>query len=327
MEFGKNTYELVATLSTGRTIDLTKAIQDLQWTEQEGELATRVSIKLAQIYTNDGYLSELLALCSRLRIIANGKEVFEGLIWEWDYTSADAQSFSVTGYDNMIYMQKSKDNNHFAKDKKTKTIVSSICKKWEIPLVYKYGSRKHKKLVFRSQTIANQIITTLEEARYKEDIKYFVRYQDGKLVIDYLGTNKDVYVFEAEHVIATEQGRTMDNLITKVKITGKESSSGKIPIKATVKGDTSYGTLQEFVSATSQTIKEAKEEAKKILKDNGKPQETIRMDAPDVPSIRKGDKIKVIAGSLKGYYYVISITHNANDQTMNMGLEVASNDV
>lgn len=319
-----NGYKLIATLSDGRTVDLTNAVQTLEWSDNEGELAQRATIKLSQVYTNEGFLSELLMLCTRLRIIANNKTSFEGLIWEWSYTSTSSQTFDVMGYDNMIYMQKSKDNNYFSKNKTTKTIVSSICKKWDIPLSYKWGSKKHKKIVYRGQTIANQIISTLEETRYKVGKKYVIKFQDGTLIIDYYGTNKDVYVFTGEEVIATEQSRSMDTLVTKVKITGKESSSGKIPIKATVKGNTKYGTIQEFVSSTSTSVKEAKEEARKIIADKGKPKETIRMDAPDVPELRKGDKIKVIAGSLNGYYYVLGITHNANERTMNLSLEVAS---
>lgn len=320
-----NGYKLKATLSDGRTIDLTNAVQSLEWSDNEGELAQCARIKLSQAHTNEGYLSELLVLCTRLKIIANNKEVFDGLIWEWDYTSSNSQAFDIMAYDNMIYMQKSKDNNYFAKNKTTKTIVSSICEKWGIPLTYKWGYTKHKKIVYRAQTIANQIISTLEEARYKVGKKYVIKFQDGALIVDYYGTNKDVYVFTGEVVIATQHGLSLDSLVTKVKITGKEATSGKIPIKATVNGNTKYGTLQEFVSSTSTSVKEATEEAKKIIEDKGKPKETIRMDAPDVPELRKGDKIKVVAGSLNGYYYVLGITHTANDRTMNLSLEVASN--
>lgn len=324
MNIADNVYKLVATLSDGRTIDLTNTIQSLEWGEQEDELAQRATMKLSQVYTNEGFLSEMLPLCTRLKINGNGKDVFDGLVWEWEYTSTDSQTFYIISYDNMIYMQKSKDNNFFAENKSTKTIVSSICSKWGIPLSYKWGSTKHKKTIYRAQTIANQILNTLKDARYKVGKKYCIKFQNGTLVIDYYGTNKDVYVFTETEVSATQQSRSLDTLVTKVHVTGKEEKSGKIPIKATVSGKTEYGTLQEFVSSSSTSVSEAKEEAQKILTDRGKPKEVIRVDAPDVPTIRKGDKIKVVAGSLKGYYYVLGITHNAGERMMSMSLEVAS---
>lgn len=326
MNIADNKYELIATMSDGRKVNLTNAIESLEWTEQQGELAQRASMTLSQTLTSEGLLHSLLPLCTRLQIVANKVVVFEGLVWEWQYTSSNTRTFEVIAYDNMIYMQKSKDNNYFADKKKTKTIISSICSKWEIPLDYRWGEHKHKKTVYRGQTIANQIISTLEDAKYKIDKRYVIKYQDGKLVIDYPGTNKDVYVFSHHegNVMATQQSRTLDNLVTKVLITGKEESSGKVPIKATVDGKTEYGTLQEMVSSTSDSVSEAKEEAQKILKEKGRPKDTIRVDAPDVPTMRKGDKIKVVAGSLNDYYFVVGITHNAKDRVMNLSLEVAS---
>lgn len=322
MNVKENTYKLFATLQDGTIMDLTNAVEKLEWSDPNGELAQRASIKLAQVNTSVGLISSVLSLCVRLQIVANGEEVFEGLIWDWEYTSGSTKEFSVTGYDNMIYMQKSKDNNYFSNNQKTQTIVSSICKKHGITLKYNWGNYKHKKTVYRGQTIANQIIGTLEDAKYKIDKRYVVKYSKGALIIEYPGQNNDVYVFEGE-VIATSHKQSMDKLITKVLITGKESKSGKIPIKATVNGKTEYGVIQEMVSSTSTSVSEAKAEAKVILKERGKPEETIRMDAPDIPTLRKGDKIKVKAGSLNGYYFVIGVTHNANDRIMNLELEVA----
>ena len=111
MNVRDNTYRLHATLSSGTQLELTDAILGLEWEEQEGELAQRASIKLAQVYTSMGLLSELLALCTRMKITANNVCVLDGLIWEWEYTSSNTRTFECTVYDNMIYMQKSKTNN------------------------------------------------------------------------------------------------------------------------------------------------------------------------------------------------------------------------
>ena len=325
MNVRDNTYELYAVLSGGTRTELTGAIIGLEWGEQEGELAQRATIKLAQTNTSLGLLSEILPLCTRLQIKGNGKNVLDGLVWEWEYTSSNTRCFEIVAYDNMIYMQKSKSNSYFKDNTSTQTIISSICSEQGIPLKYNWGNHKHKKTVYRGQTIANQIISTLEDAKYKIDKKYVIKFVDGSLCIEEPGQNKTVYLFEGVNTIGTQHKQTLDGLVTKVLITGKESSSGKTPIKATVNGKTEFGTIQEIVSASSQTVSEAKAEAQILLKERGWPENTIRLEAPDVPTMRKGDKIKVVAGSLNGYYYVKGITHNATSMTMNLNLGVFRN--
>lgn len=53
----------------------------------------------------------------------------------------------------------------------------------------------------------------------------------------------------------------------------------------------------------------------------GKPEETITISTIDVPLIRKGDKIKLYAGNLSGYFYVEGINHNGFSKKMDMELE------
>lgn len=45
------------------------------------------------------------------------------------------------------------------------------------------------------------------------------------------------------------------------------------------------------------------------------------VSAPDVPQIRKGDKIKVAAGNLSGFFYVKGVSHSATERTMEMELK------
>ncbi|MBR1566743.1 MAG: hypothetical protein IJ649_08265, partial [Oscillospiraceae bacterium] len=68
---------------------------------------------------------------------------------------------------------------------------------------------------------------------------------------------------------------------------------------------------------------EAKKAANKTLKDKGKPTRTIILQAPDFPPIRKGDKIYVKSGALKGYFIVKGISHNATAMTMQMEVKPA----
>lgn len=320
-----NTYKVVALLPDGLSMDLSNSVESLKWEDNNGELAQRATIGLAQTQTSKGWLTSVIALCTTIYIFGNDDEVLRGIVWEWEYTSSTKRSFQVTVYDKMIYSQKSKDNFFFADGMVTKTIVSEICGKWGIPLDYRWGNYKHGKLVYKGQTLAKMIFDTLDEVKKKTGKRYVVKYVKDTLVIDFPGTNDPVYVISSQNgtAIATQHKITMDKLVTKVIIAGKEKSDGMIPIEATVKGKTEYGVLQDIVSSSSSSVAEATEEANAKLKENGMPENVIRVDAVDIPCVRKGDVIEVVAGSLNGDYFVLSVAHDAISQTMSMTLEKA----
>lgn len=122
----------------------------------------------------------------------------------------------------------------------------------------------------------------------------------------------------------TKNRLTLDDLITEVWITGKADDEGRLPIEAKEVGDTTYGTLREMVAKDGDnSLADAQAEARKLLKERGKPKEYSSIQAVDVPSIRRGDKIKVEAGNLIGYFYVLGISHDATQRTMSMEIERA----
>ena len=71
----------------------------------------------------------------------------------------------------------------------------------------------------------------------------------------------------------------------------------------------------------NQSIQEAKSEAQTLLDEHKKPEETRTVKLPNVPFIRKGDRIKMNVGSMNGYYQVIGTLHNIDTKTMTLNLE------
>ena len=59
-----------------------------------------------------------------------------------------------------------------------------------------------------------------------------------------------------------------------------------------------------------------------ILNEKGKIEREVTIQSPDVPWIKKGDRVYVQAG-LNKYYYVLGIQHNADSHSMTMDLEAA----
>ena len=93
-------------------------------------------------------------------------------------------------------------------------------------------------------------------------------------------------------------------------------------MEATVNGKTQYGVFQTIITnSKSDTLDDAKKEANEILEEKGSPKITSKLIAPDIPCIRKGDKIHAKVGSLNGYYLVNSIQHNAKNGQMTMEIE------
>ena len=118
------------------------------------------------------------------------------------------------------------------------------------------------------------------------------------------GTNKTVYHFEeTQHLTEVNHKISTTGMVTRVKIIGKANDDGCSPVEATVDGKTSYGIRQKIVSrGTNDTLDEAKKEAREILADDGKPKEEITIKLPDIPIIRKGDKIHLKTASISAGY-------------------------
>lgn len=321
----ENDYRVTALLQDGSTLELDPAVKRLSWQDPTGEIAQRAVIQLAQTKTDRGWLNALLPLCTVIQITANGAEVFRGIVWEWEYTSGANREITLTCYDQFIYAQNSKTFAYFPAGKSTKDIVTAICSDNGIPLDYQWQSAKHDKAVFRGTNIADQIMDTLEDARKRLGARYVATYAGGKLTVRGEAYNQPIYIFKAaESAVSTTERLTLDGLVTQVAIYGAESEDDRRQLEAVVQGKTQYGTLQDVVFlSSSTTLAQAKEDAQGILWESGDPSRTITVEAPDVPEVRKGWKVRMEAGSLLGYYIVKGVTHNATGRTMSMELRIA----
>ena len=323
-------YKLILTRETGERLNITAIVIGLTWEEQPEELAMRLSFELANTKHKNEYMSSILKLLTVITLYAsqgNGyEEVFNGIVWDWTYTSSNEKTISIVAYDRLIYLQNSKDNKYFSAGTSTADVIRTICTDWGIPYKYEYDSIKHSKLLYQRTNVSDMIIKTLKEAQDKLDSKYVLNFKDGMLNIKKQGQNSIVYFFaQNQNSLSTKNRLTLDDLVTEVWITGKADNEGRLPIEAKEIGDISYGTLREMISRDGDnSLADAQAEAKKILKECGKPKEYSNIKTVDVPTVRRGDKIKVEAGNLIGYFYVLGISHDAESRTMDMEIERVS---
>jgi transcription antitermination factor NusG len=329
IDVAKISYSLILLRPDGQKLDLGPVTRSLTWEENDGELAARLEAELQNIQMPDGkWLHQLIPLGGQIFLYADWgsgqQEIFRGTIFVWDYQTDPLGHFTITAYDQLIYLMKSKDDRFYKAGQMAKAIIEDIAKAWGIPLGDAQGPNiALGKQVFRSDTLADMISSVLDEAKKKGGGKWIVRSKQGKIDVIRPGQNSQVYRFaHDENVDSIQDRQDIEDLVTRVKIIGAEDSEGKAPVVAQLDGRTEFGTLQEVVYQRQyDTPAAAKSAAEDILKERGQPRRMHKVTAPDLPFLRKGDKVKVEAGTLIGYYIVSSVTHDATNRIMVMEVE------
>lgn len=312
----------------------TNVVTSLMLSENEQQLAQTVQITMVNVQTEDGsYLSEHLALMQRIFIYADTgdkrEEVFRGFLWDRHYSSQVEKELTFTCYDNLIYFQESEDSRFYTADKTTKEICEDICSGWGVSLEYNYDTIKHPKLPLRGNLADIFLEDILAKVKKQTGKKFVMRSIQDVIHIDYTGANDTVYqINKEENAISVVSKETMNGMVTKVIVTGKEDKDQRLPVEATLSGNTAdYGTLQKVFSCLdSKKLEEVKKEAQTLLDEQGKPKKTFELEVVDIPWIRKGDKIQVAAGDMINSYIVLGVTHDITNRTMSIDCELAEND-
>ena len=321
----------VYVIAGGTKYNVTPAIESIDISDQEKQIAKCVTIQMMNTKVGDKYLTGLLNVPNRVFVYADDgtkkEEVFRGFVWERAYKrSITDRTFQLKSYDNLIYFQESDHSAFFSSGKSTKDVCASICKEWGVNLEYTYESITHSKLPLRGNLSDILTADILDLVKDRTGKKYVILSEKDVVKIKPVGTNTTIYHFTADqNATQTSSVCTMDGMVTKVIILGKEDKEEREPVEATVSGDTAkYGTLQKTIKRAENTsLADAKKEAQSIIDEDGKPKEKFELRAADIPWIRKGDKVYVNAGDMSGYYIVTGIdrTIAAKERGMILDLE------
>jgi len=319
-------YDVELITETGARYILNDALLSLSWEEQEKELSQRAVITAVNFAIGGTWLMALAKINCIIRIYAayggERKLVFDGTVWEWQYTSGSERVLTITAYDRLIRLQQSQDFKYYTAGQTTQALIGDICETWGIPFAYLWEeSITHEKKIFSGTALSDMIITLLDEVKNQTGKKYIVYFRDGRMQIVGYGANETVYSFANEATISAMNKLTINNLVTRVKILGNSEDEEKTPVEALVDGDTRYGVLQKILKRSSdKTLDAAIADANTILKENGNPEETVSVTVPDLPFLRKGDAVYMSAGNLLGVFYAEGVSHNADERTMTMSL-------
>ena len=330
IDISKIKYRVILVTSSGKQIDVTQAAESIGWEEGDAELAMRTALSLHNITYEGKKLSSIAQPGCIVAIIADwgtgSDEVARGTIVEWEpgEIGNTATIFDIMAYDELFNLQQSQDNRYYAAGTGTKSAIMGIFNDWGVPVEkYEGPDVAHAKTPFKNEYLSNILLQLLDDAAKKGAPKCIIRATKGKVSVLPMGSNKTIYHFDEDTnaTLVRDKISTAD-LVTRVKVVGKEDSEGRQPVEAVLDGQTQYGIRQRIYNRSEDdTLATAKSAAQEMLNEHGKPARTIVLEAPDVPMIRKGDKIHVKAGTLNGYYIIKAIRHDAGSRTMTMELE------
>lgn len=332
IDISKLKYCVIVMDGSGREYDISNYIQNLGWEENENEISVRSSFTSRNDKTSKGYLSRIIKPGCLVSIFASaGKsldgEVARGYVETWNPEEKNSgNNLTFTCYDELYKLQKSQDNRYYPSGTGTKSAIQSIFKDWGIHLKdYKGPDATHGKLVYKNKYLSDIILELLDDAHKKGQKKSIIRAVKGYVTITARGSNKDVYVFDADNTQSFSTSISTANLITRVKIVGQSKQGGKGKVYATLNGKTEYGIRQRIYTRSSdESLSDAKSAAQEILKDEGRINKEMRVQSPDIPFIRKGDLVYIKSTFATAYYYVKSIRHSADTCSMTMELELSN---
>ena len=317
-------YRLTLITPTGNSMDITQYVRELSWEEEHDSIAARATAQLQNERLSSGqWLHQSVPLGGHINIAANWgngfQEVFRGVIFGWNYITDPLGNFTITAYDQLIYLNKSKDDRYYSAGTSARAIIVDIAQAWGIPLGRVQGlTTPMAKQVFRGDTLADMIFSVLEQVKKRGGGEWIVRSSRGQIDIIQPGQNPPLLHLSAETNVATAaDNRNIENLVTRVQVIGASDSDTKARVIAQHDGRVEFGILQELVyDRQHDTAAAAQSAALELLKERGKPQRERAVTAMDVPYLRKGDKVTVSAGTLTGELVISQIRHNATTQEM-----------
>lgn len=284
IDISKIKYRVILVTSSGKQIDVTQAAESIGWEEGDAELAMRTNISLHNITYEGKKLSSIAQPGCIVAIIADwgtgSDEVARGTIVEWEpgEIGNTATLFDIMAYDELFNLQQSQDNRYYTAGTGTKSAIMGIFNDWGVPVEkYEGPDVAHAKTPFKNEYLSNILIQLLDDAAKKGAPKCIIRATKGKVSVLPKGSNKTIYHFDEDTnaVLVRDKISTVD-LVTRVKVVGKEDSEGRQPVEAVLDGQTQYGIRQKIYNRSEDdTLATAKSAAQEMLDEQGKPARTI----------------------------------------------------
>ncbi len=326
IDAAKISYRIVAVAPDSSQIDLTPVASALGWSEGEKELAAKITCKFALSFDGQD-ITDVIKMNSQLIVYASDggefQEMIRGKVSKFGLIESNGEFLlDVETTDEAQALRQTQEDYFFSPDTGSTAIIKKILEDHGIPYEIKITDAKHEKKVFRGRYLADMLADVLKDLKEKLGETYFIRAKNGVIEIIPRGTNEQIWDFDIDsNLVSVHDSFDSTDTVTKVKVVGKQTSEGKQHVDAVVEGRTDLGTRQVIYNRNDKTtLEEAEKAAKKILDENGIKRK-LNIDAPDLPFLRKGDRIRLRSSVGEGYFFVKSIRHDAPAQKMSAELD------
>lgn len=328
IDLSKLKYRLVAITSDGAQLDLTEITSALGWAEESRQLAAKITCKLACVPFNGKSVMELVHPFTPLFVYADMgsgfEEVIRGTVQKYELVESNGEfTLNIEAADECQALRQSQDDFYFSDSHSSTAILEKILSDWGVPHEIQVTDAKHAKKVYRGQYLSDMIEDVLKDLKEKGGGVYFMRAKGGVIQIIPRGSNETIYHFDIDdNVVRVRESFDASEMVTRVKVVGKSKDEGHQAIEATVDGKTEYGTRQViYQRGDKESLEEAQTAAKKILDEQGDIRRKTNLESPDLPTLRKGDRIRIRSSTGQAYFLIKSIRHDAAQMKMSAELD------
>jgi len=328
IDLSKVDYRLIAIDSAGTQYDITSICAGLGWSENDKELAVKISFRVG-IQLDNQNITDIINVNTPIFVYAKlsddgeFEEIVRGTVQKFGTAESNKEfQLEVECFDEAFALRHTQDDYFFSPDSSSSSILQKILGDTGVEYSMNIEDVKHEKKVYRARYLSDMITDVLKDLKEKNHKTYFLRAREGKLEIIERGTNEEIYDFDIENILVkVSDSFDAENLVTKVKVVGKSQEEGKQHVDSIVEGRTDLGTRQVIYARDDKTsLEEAEKAAQKILDENGI-KRTTQLEAPDLPTLRKGDRIRLRSSFGEGYFFVKSIRHDAAQMKMSADLD------
>ena len=322
-------HSVVIVLKNGDMLNLINVCEQIGIEEPKNEVANRVNLTVRNVIYKDKLLISYMYMaldCYIYAFVNDIKtELFRGRVWKVNGDIIHYEKFTITCYDDSMYLNKAKTYALYAAGTDTKTIIKNQLDQVGISLGgYTGPQHTHEKLVYQKKSHAGIIKDVMDKCYAMTGVRCATYMKQGKYYVSAYGENDTVYRFTEQNAISGEYTETMLNLITRVLVLGKngDPDEERRVIQTTSTGDVQYGIITDIVVNNDDTFDTAKGEADQIIANKGKVEQTISIKTVNIPTVHKGDVHYITIGAANGYAKIMGVSHDIKNMTMTMECEM-----
>lgn len=308
-----------------RLYDITDLITQVKWGGRKGSAARYVEMTLLDDENRSARAGIKPEEGHHCIFYCNGKERFRGIIMRTNQSDKKALSFKA--YDNGIYLANNKDTFNYSG--KTMTYVfKNICKRFGIPYsACAISTYKIPELTKPKTTAWDVLCDGMSQVYKAKGIRHYIDSQKGRLRFLTRRDNIIQLVIEPGHnLISYSSSVSTEKVKTRVKLLSKDGKT--LALKKNSALEKKIGIMQEVEqSDDSLSAAQLKKLVDSILKEQGSPERSLKVELLGNPDIISGLGVFVIIPALgiRRTYYVDEDTHTfvGNQHKMSLTLNLA----